>query len=66
MRRKKISEVTEKVFGKSSIKGKVALRAFFGGLLCYILRRPKDIPEETFVKNLIDMIVTWIKNKDVS
>ncbi len=52
----KTSEVAERVFGKSSIKGKVALRAFFGGLMCYILRRPKDIPEETFVKNLIDII----------
>jgi len=63
MRRKKISEVTEKVFGKSSIKGKVALRAFFGGLLCYILRRPKDMDEKVFLRNLINIIINGFKNE---
>ncbi len=59
----KISEVAEKVFGKSSIKEEVALRAFLGGLLCYILRRPKDIDEEAFLRNLIDIVVAGFKNE---
>ena len=53
----KINEVAEKVFGKSSIRGKIAIRAFFGGLMCYILRRPKDINEEVFLKSLIDIVM---------
>ncbi len=62
----KTSEVAEKVFGKSSIKGRVALRAFFGGLLCYMLRRPRDIDEETFMKNLINLVITWFKKEGSS
>ncbi len=61
----KTSKVAEKVFGKSSIKERVAIRAFFGGLMCYILRKPKEINEEAFVKNLIDVIMTF-QSKDVS
>jgi len=53
----KINKVVEKVFGKSSVKGQVALRAFFGGLLCYILRKPKDVNEEVFLKNLTNIII---------
>ena len=59
----KLNEVAEKVFGKSTIKGRVALRAFFGGLMCYILRKPKDIDENTFVKNLVDIVINDVKNK---
>ncbi len=59
----KISKVAEKVFGKSSIKGKVAIRAFLGGLLCYTLRRPKDIDEEAFLKNLISVIIAGFENR---
>ncbi len=59
----KINEVAEKTFGSSSVEGRVAIRAFFGGLLCYILRRPKDISEEVFVKNLVNITMTGFKNK---
>jgi len=59
----KLSKVAERVFGGSSIKGKVALRAFFGGLMCYILRKPKDISEEVFIKNLVNITVAWFKNE---
>ena len=56
----KISKVAEKVFGRSSIKGKVALRAFFGALMCYTLRKPKDISEEAFIKNLVNMTLAGV------
>jgi len=62
----KISKVAEKVFGRSSIKGKVALRAFLGGLMCYVLRRPRDIDEEVFIKNLVNIIVAGFKNGERS
>jgi len=62
----KIGKVAEKVFGKSSVKGKVALRAFFGGLMCYILRRPRDISEEVFIKNLVNITIAGFKNGKVS
>ena len=58
----RLSKVAEKVFGKSSIKGKVALRAFLGGLMCYTLRRPKDMNEEVFLKNLINITIAGFKN----
>ena len=59
----KISKVAEKVFGTSSIKGKVALRAFLGGLMCYTLRRPKDTSEEDFLRNLISMTIAGFENE---
>ncbi len=62
----KSSVVAEKVFGKSTIREKIAIRMFFGGLLCYILRRPKDVDEDVFLGNLIDIIVLGIKNKESS
>jgi len=62
----KISKVAEKVFGRSSIKGKVALRAFLGGLMCYTLRRPKDMNEEVFLKNLINITIAGFKNETES
>jgi len=62
----KLDEAAEKVFGESSVRGKVALRAFFGGLMCYILRRPKDINEKVFLKNLISIIMAGYENKTAS
>ena len=58
----RMDRVAERVFGKPSIKGKVALRAFFGGLMCYTLRRPRDIDEEAFLKDLIDITVAGFRN----
>ncbi|RLG79115.1 MAG: hypothetical protein DRO10_01070 [Thermoprotei archaeon] len=60
----KTREVAEKVFGKSTINEKVALRAFFGGLLCYILRRPKDMEEEVFLRSLINMVIDGFKKEN--
>ncbi len=62
----KLSKVAEKVFGRSSIKGKVALRAFFGGLMCYTLRKPKDVSEEVFVKNLVDITTNVFRGEGKS
>ncbi len=59
----KINKVAEKVFGKSSIKEKVALRAFLGGLMCYTLRKPKEIDEEVFLRNLINITIAGFKMK---
>ncbi|MCD6488533.1 MAG: TetR/AcrR family transcriptional regulator [Desulfurococcales archaeon] len=53
----KIVVIAERVFGKPSTKAKIALRAFFGGLMCYVLRPPKDIDEQTFLENLIDIVL---------
>ncbi len=57
----KTSVIAEKVFGESLIREKIAIRAFFGGLLCYILRKPKDIDEDVFLKNLINIILLGAK-----
>ena len=51
----KINIIAKKVFEENSIRAKIALRLFFGGLMCYTLRKPKDIDEQTFLKYLIDM-----------
>ncbi len=51
----RIDVIAKRVFGKNSIKAKIALRIFFGGLMCYTLRPPKDIDEQTFLRNLIDV-----------
>jgi len=42
----RINIMAERVFGEISTKAKVALRAFFRGLMCYVLRPPKDIDEK--------------------
>ena len=60
----KMNEVAEKVFGRSSIRGKTALRAFFGGLMCYMLRKPKDISEEVFINELVSIVSGALKNED--
>ncbi len=52
----KMVSVAEKVFGKCSTEAKVAIRTFFGGLLCYTLRPPRDIDEQTFLEILIEMV----------
>ena len=52
----KIEAVAERAFGESSTKTRILLRIFFGGLMCFVLRPPKDIDEQTFLKNLINII----------
>ncbi len=54
----KINIIAENVFEENSIKAKVALRLFFGGLMCYTLRKPKDIDDETFLNNLLDITLS--------
>jgi len=54
----RINTIAKKVFGETSTRAKVALRAFFGGLMCYVIRPPKDIDEQTFLENLIDIILS--------
>ncbi len=61
---KKLDEIAKRAFGELSTKGRIAVRAFFGGLMCYILRRPRDIDEETYLENLIDMVLTHQKRID--
>lgn len=54
----RINIIAKKVFGEASTRAKVAIRAFLGGLMCYVIRPPKDIDEQTFLENLIDIILT--------
>ncbi len=55
----KLDKVAEKVFEKTTINEKVALRAFFGGLMCYILRKPRDINDKDFLEKIIDLITKY-------
>ncbi|MET1102405.1 MAG: TetR/AcrR family transcriptional regulator [Pyrodictiaceae archaeon] len=49
-------EVALRVYGEDSPRTRTAIRAFFGGLLCYVLRPPMDIKGEEYVENLIKLI----------
>ncbi len=46
-----------KVFKNYSISARVKIRTFFGSLMCYSLRPPKDISREEYLKNLIKAIL---------
>ena len=54
----RINIIAKKVFGEASTRAKVAIRTFLGGLMCYVIRPPKDIDEQTFLENLIDIILS--------
>jgi len=54
----KIVEIAEKAFNETSAKTKVAIRLFLGGLMCYTLRRPEDIDEETFLRTALEILTS--------
>ena len=51
-----VSKTARRVYGEDTPKNRTAIRAFFGGLLCYILRPPTDMPGEEYVKNLVELL----------
>ena len=51
-------KLAQKVFGEATVPARVATRTFLGGLMCYILRPPKDIKDKKFLGNLINIILT--------
>jgi len=42
-------------FGSEDPAHRMAVRSFFGGLLCYVLRPPQDISPEDYLENLIEV-----------
>jgi AcrR family transcriptional regulator len=52
-----VSRIAEKVYGSREKTYRIHIRAFFGALLCYTLRPPKDISKEEYVENLIKLIL---------
>jgi len=53
----KTKVIAEKVFGEASPRARIAIRAFFGGLMCYVLRPLEGIDEQAFLENLIDIVL---------
>lgn len=51
-----VKKVAIRVYGQDNQKTRTAIRAFFGGLLCYILRPPTDISVKEYVKNLVELL----------
>ncbi len=45
-----------RAFGTDSPEARVAMRTFFGSLLCYTLRRPQDLEPEEYLDKLISII----------
>jgi AcrR family transcriptional regulator len=41
------------VYGSDDVEARVRIRTFFGSLLCYTLRPPRDIPPEEYLNHLI-------------
>ncbi len=50
-----VRKVAVRVFGSSDAGSRVAIRSFFGGLLCYVLRPPPDISPEEYVEHLVHL-----------
>ncbi|MCE4619423.1 MAG: TetR/AcrR family transcriptional regulator [Desulfurococcales archaeon] len=49
--------VAVKAFGNDSPISRVKIRTFFGSLLCYTLRPPKDIPMDDYLDTLIGTLL---------
>ncbi|NON62385.1 TetR/AcrR family transcriptional regulator [Acidianus sp. RZ1] len=47
-----VEQVAERVFGNSTIENVIKVRAFMGGLMCYVIN-PLELSEEEYVNNLI-------------
>ena len=47
-----------RVFGSDSVSARVKIRTFFGSLLCYSLRPPKDISRKEYLENLVRTILS--------
>ncbi len=62
--RRKIKKLCERVlrkvaleaYGEDTVEARVAVRTFFGSLLCYILRPPKDISGREYLNNLMKIL----------
>ncbi len=51
-----LREAARKAYGDDSPKSMVRMRALFGSLLCYVLRRPKDVSEEEYLRDLLEVL----------
>jgi len=54
--KERVQSVAARVFGSAEPRYRVAVRSFFGALLCYVLRPPPDIPAEKYVELLISQM----------